>query len=112
MKKRIRGDRAEQVAADYLIGQWFIIRDRNRTIRGGELDIVGIQGEVLVIVEVRSVDHIDDLYEYMTPQKMMHLVRSTETYVSVHDRTGQVRLDVIFVQQDKVVERYQNVTNA
>ncbi|MDP2669656.1 MAG: YraN family protein [bacterium] len=111
MQKRARGNRAEELVAQYLAEQGMTVLDRNRTIRGGELDIVCTEKDTLVVVEVRSVDHIDDLHEYMTPQKMSHLFHTIEAYILAHNRQSLVRLDVVFVQQNSILEWYKDVTN-
>lgn len=51
---RAAGDRAEQAAARFLARRGMRILARNVRCRGGELDLVGQDGPVLVFVEVRS----------------------------------------------------------
>jgi putative endonuclease len=48
------GERAEDIAADFLRAKGLRILERNFRRRLGELDIVALDGDVLVIVEVRS----------------------------------------------------------
>jgi putative endonuclease len=48
------GQRAEELAAEFLRGQGFEILQRNYLRRVGELDIVARGGGVLVIAEVRT----------------------------------------------------------
>ncbi len=49
-----RGAAAEQQAVDYLQNRGFVLMLRNFRCRAGELDLVGLDGEVLAIVEVRQ----------------------------------------------------------
>jgi putative endonuclease len=49
-----RGAAAEQLAAEYLQTKGFVLLLRNFRCRAGELDLVGLDGEVLAIVEVRQ----------------------------------------------------------
>ncbi|OGQ83302.1 MAG: YraN family protein [Deltaproteobacteria bacterium RIFOXYA12_FULL_58_15] len=49
-----RGQRAESLAATYLEGLGYRIVARNFHARGGEIDIIAFDGEVLCFVEVRS----------------------------------------------------------
>ncbi len=111
MDKKTRWKHAEDVAVDRLVGKWLRVSDRNRTMKGGELDIVWYIDDLLVVVEVRCVDGVDDLQAYISPQKMKHLLRSIEHRVYAHQRNGAVRLDVVYVKWSHVVEWYQNVTN-
>src|SRR3569833_160442 len=48
------GQRAEDIAAEFLRAQGLVIVERNFRRRLGELDIVALDGDVLVIAEVRS----------------------------------------------------------
>jgi putative endonuclease len=47
------GQRAEDEAAEYLVGQGYTVITRRKKMRSGELDIVALDGEVLVFVEVK-----------------------------------------------------------
>jgi len=51
--RRIGSD-AEDLAADYLIGQGFTIVTRRYKTRSGELDLVALDGNELVFVEVKQ----------------------------------------------------------
>ena len=53
LQQRI-GQRAEDIAADFLRAKGLRILERNFRRRLGELDIVALDGNVLVIAEVRS----------------------------------------------------------
>jgi putative endonuclease len=48
------GTRAEDLAADYLLGKGYTIVTRRWHARGGELDLVALDGDVLVFVEVKA----------------------------------------------------------
>jgi putative endonuclease len=48
------GQTAEVIAAEFLRAQGFEILERNYRRRLGELDLVACEGDVLVIVEVRT----------------------------------------------------------
>lgn len=80
-------------------------------MRWGEIDIIAKHEDLLIIVEVRSVDQINDLHAYMSASKMKHLIRSTEHRMHVHRWDWLVRIDVMYVKWSQVVEWFQNVTN-
>lgn len=48
------GRRGEDLALAYLLGLGYRLQARNYRFRGGELDLVMLDGPVLVFVEVRS----------------------------------------------------------
>jgi putative endonuclease len=79
-----RGALAEGLAVRYLTDAGYRLVARNVRCRGGELDIVAWDGEVLCFVEVRSLartDHGDPL-ETITPLKIRRIVRAARDYIS------------------------------
>ena len=51
--KRTIGFQKEQLAAEYLISQGVTILEKNFYFRGGEIDLIGIDGEYLCFIEVK-----------------------------------------------------------
>jgi putative endonuclease len=49
-----RGEQAETLAADFLLGQGLRITGRNYRCRYGEIDLIAREGMTVVFVEVRS----------------------------------------------------------
>ncbi|MBI3282497.1 YraN family protein [Candidatus Curtissbacteria bacterium] len=54
MSKTDLGKHGEDIAARYLLKHGYKIIDRNFRIRGGEIDIVAIEKNTLVVVEVKT----------------------------------------------------------
>jgi len=54
-----RGTAAEERAAGYLRAQGLVVLARNLRCRAGELDVVGLDGDVLAVVEVRQRSRTD-----------------------------------------------------
>ena len=50
----LRGREAEGLAARFLQEQGYLIIEANYRIRGGEIDLIAEEGDVLCLVEVRS----------------------------------------------------------
>ncbi|MFD1721819.1 YraN family protein [Amnibacterium endophyticum] len=48
------GRRGEQLAVDHLIAAGYRVLDRNWRCREGELDVVALDGDELVVVEVKT----------------------------------------------------------
>ncbi|MFS8101066.1 YraN family protein [Lentzea alba] len=48
------GRRGEDLACRYLEGQGLVVLSRNWTCRDGELDVVAVQGDRLVVCEVKT----------------------------------------------------------
>lgn len=48
------GHRGEEAAASFLEKQGFVIKEKNYRCRMGEIDLIGLDGEYLVVVEVKT----------------------------------------------------------
>lgn len=53
------GSRYEDEAAEFLAAQGYTLITRRFRIRGGEVDLIALDGEVLAFVEVRQRSHPD-----------------------------------------------------
>ncbi len=52
---REKGNKAEDIACEYLQNKGFLIQERNHLRKWGEIDIVCIKDEILHFVEVKSI---------------------------------------------------------
>lgn len=76
------GQKGEDIASDYLRKLGYKIIERNFRIRGGEIDIVALDGNTLVYVEVktRSSYRFGRPEESVTPKKINFLKRAAKFY--------------------------------
>lgn len=91
----------ENLAHSYLRGAGWLILDRNWRCRHGEIDIVGLDGDTVVICEVRTRHggRAGTPLESVTPAKLRRLRQLAALWV--RDRGAQprsIRIDVIGVQ--------------
>ncbi|MFG6178058.1 YraN family protein [Halomonas sp. THAF12] len=96
---RRRGARIERVAADWLVGKGLDLVATNQHAKGGELDLVMREGEVLVFVEVRhraSIRHGHPL-ETVTATKQRRLVQAARFYLQRNRLSCACRFDVLAV---------------
>ncbi len=110
MHKRAVGTRWEEVALQAYIDEGRRLVVRNFTMRGGEIDLIVENSSQLVFVEVKVVDSLNDLYDYITPVKLKHLTKTIERYLYTHPTDKQIQIDVVFVQQEKIIHQYRNIT--
>ena len=93
------GHLGEDVAAEYLERQGYLILDRNWYFNHKELDIVAQKDEQLIIVEVKT--RKSNTYgrpeEAVTTRKMNCLVLAANAYVQSHFIDMPVRFDVIAI---------------
>ena len=104
-----RGIAAEQLAVEWLEARGVTILARNLGCKAGELDIVGLDGDILAIVEVRLRSRRDfgGALASVTPGKQRRLIRATRYHwqrqPSWHQRL--LRFDVLALQgQPPVIE--------
>lgn len=112
------GDAGERLAERRMRELGWTVIDRKWRIRGGELDLVALEGEVLVFVEVKTrrgrargaaEEAIDD-------RKSERLLELGDEYVVAHpehaDRLWRVDLIAITIGTKGTVERVSHIRNA
>jgi len=105
---RIKGDRAEETAAAFLMARGCRIVARNVSSRFGEIDIVAERGGVLHFVEVKSGTGFEPIYN-ITPAKLSRLTRTIEWYLQKHRIEIPCQLDALIVR-GRECEWVQNIT--
>lgn len=101
---------AEQLVKKRYIDQGYTAIIDNFTIRGGEIDLIMTHGDVLHFVEVKVVDTIDHLHDFITPRKLAALHRTIQTFCMQYEGDRESSLDVVFVQHGHIVEHFFNIT--
>lgn len=113
------GNYGESLACEYLKKQGYEILERNYRIRGGEIDIVAMDGEYLVFVEVKTRwSHEYGLpSESMTPWKIKALLKTAAFYlVKIKWGDNPYRLDFVSVdfaddKDNPKIELVKNITS-
>jgi putative endonuclease len=97
-----RGIAAETLAAEYLSARGLQVLARNVRCRGGELDLLCRDGEVLVVVEVRQRSRHDygGALASVTWRKRRKIIRATRYLLETTPqwRNALLRFDVVGVQ--------------
>jgi putative endonuclease len=100
--RRAQGDAAEERACRHLDRSGFAIVERNYRTMGGEIDIVARKGDVLVFVEVRSLEvpGFGTPEESVTPAKRRRIVHAARQYLSNVPPSSwrEARFDVIAIE--------------
>jgi putative endonuclease len=100
--RRAQGDAAEERASRHLEESGLTIVERNYRTKGGEIDIVARRGDVLVFVEVRSLEVPDfgTPEESVTPAKRRRIVGAARHYLSNVPPSSwrEARFDVIAIE--------------
>ncbi len=100
--KRNLGRRGEEVAADYLRQQGYVLLARNWRCPAGEVDIVAREGETLAFVEVRTRragGRLGTPEESVTPRKQARMVEVAQTYLQEAGLDDAAwRIDVVAIE--------------
>ncbi|MCS6917754.1 MAG: YraN family protein [Chitinophagales bacterium] len=107
------GIRGEKIAEDFLVQKGFRICARNWRYGHQEIDLIALEGEVLVFVEVKA--RQSDAYGWpeqaVGSDKQRFLTEAAEQYVQMYGLKKDVRFDVIaitFGGSTPVVRHFRN----
>jgi putative endonuclease len=97
------GARAESLAADYLKAHGLYILERNYRVKGGELDLIAREGDVIVFVEVRLRRSavFGGALASITPAKRRRLILAARCWLlrKRGGRQGNSRFDCVLLDQ-------------
>lgn len=116
LHKQRLGKRGEDFACSFLKQIGFRILERNFRKRYGELDIIALDGRILVFVEVKTRVGYDfgTPEEAVTPWKLREVVQMAQFYKSLHPELPEsLRIDVVGVVLDSTdaLERITHTPN-
>lgn len=111
INKRNVWQKWEFLASEFYIDKWYDILDTNYTIRWWEIDIIAKKDNQIVFIEVKVVDWVDDISGYITPKKIKHLEYSIQVYLHRKGLKNKIRLDVVFIKNNKILDIFENITN-
>lgn len=103
------GAEAEDRAADYLLEKGWTIVTRRWSCRGGELDLIALDGDELVFVEVKSRSGKWFLpEEAIQPRKIERFLKAVGAYCREMDiEERPIRYDVIAID-DRGLRHYED----
>ena len=96
------GSAGERAAAAFLRERGYHVLEHNFRCRGGEIDLIALDGGTLVFVEVKLRRTLarGAPIEAVTAQKQSRLARAAQTYLSFSGRVfARIRFDVISVMR-------------
>jgi len=113
-KNKQIGKLGELLAVDYLKNKGFQIKECNYRIRGGEIDIVALDGDVLVFIEVktRTNNQFGSGVEAINSFKLQTLHKSAQFYIQkINWEDCPYRFDAIIIDiSTKLIEHIENIT--
>jgi len=95
----LRGESAEEHAHKFLINQGLKPVCRNFRCKSGELDLIMLDQQTLVIIEVRfrKSDKFGSAVESITPKKQSRIIAATQVYLASCKTDRPIRFDVIAI---------------
>ena len=101
-----KGRAGEAAAALLLEEKGMQILERNFRSRIGEVDIIALDGEILVFAEVKTWSSlgIDALEQALDAKKQRKIIETSKYFLSLHRkyRYMAVRYDVIFISSEGI----------
>lgn len=112
-----RGQAAELYVAGRLERRGYQIIATNFRVRGGEIDIVALDGDVLVLVEVkqRTGERFGSAEEALDGGQIERIMETAARFVEAHPEYGDHlwRLDLVAITLDRngTVRRFRHLEN-
>ena len=98
INRREQGRRAEDEAAEFLRSKGMTIVTRRFKCRAGELDLIALDGELLVFVEVKQRLSGGNPEESVGPKKRAQLHKSANEYLEkMGEPAREYRIDLVAI---------------
>lgn len=106
----LRGENSEEHAHSFLIKQGLKPVCRNFRCKQGELDLVMLDQQTLVIIEVRfrKSDKFGSAVESITPKKQSRIIAATQVYLASCKTDQPIRFDVIAISGNDQINWIKN----
>ncbi|MBA4851618.1 YraN family protein [Emticicia sp. BO119] len=107
------GNKAEEMAATFLLKKGYSILDRNYVFGKGEIDIIALKDNWLVFIEVRARSEV--VYGFpeqtISKAKASLIMKTAENYIYQKDWRGKIRFDIIaiVVGQNFEIRQFEDV---
>lgn len=108
------GKTGEQMTARYLTDKGYVILEHNYRRGHLEIDLIALDGDELVIVEVKSRAN-DTLLQpevAVDHKKRLALIRLANEYVKSHNRKENVRFDIVSIVSNPEGAEIKHLKNA
>lgn len=113
-KHQQTGKRGEELAAQYLQKQGFVLLEKNWRHGYLEVDLICLEHDLLVLVEVKTrADLRHGLpEEAVTRKKERHLLEAAERYLDLKNRVNEVRFDIVSIWEEGADVRINHIREA
>lgn len=98
---KAKGDKAENLAKEFLQNSGFEIVDTNYYTRYGEIDIVAKKDSIYHFIEVKSGKNFEPL-QNVTPKKLNRVIDSVHIYLANHSLDTAFCVDIITIRNEEI----------
>lgn len=104
------GNRAEQLALDYLLKKGYILKEQNYRFKRSEIDMILIQEGTLVFVEVKFRKNASFGYpeEFVSNNQIKSILTAAENYIKETNWEKNIRFDIIAINFKNTIEHFQD----
>jgi putative endonuclease len=100
------GKEGENRAVEALQAAGMSVIARNFRSRGGEIDIIALDGEILVFIEVKAYSKfgLESLAYSISPKKQRRIIETAKYFLSINRQYygRAIRFDVVFIGNEAV----------
>ena len=95
----IKGQKGEELAADFLREKGYTILETNWRFKNLEADIIASANGVIIVAEVktRKSNFFGEPEAFVTRQKQRNLIKAAHEYIQRYDLDLEVRFDILSV---------------
>jgi putative endonuclease len=113
-EKQVKGQKGEQMAAEYLRSKGYQILETNWRVGHLEVDIIAIDTTMLVFVEVktRASSAFGEPEVFVDMAKQRHLIRAANIYIGKTGINKEVRFDIVSVILNEGVKSVKHIEDA
>ncbi len=96
------GKKGEAIAVDFLLEKGYKILETNWRYSRAEIDLIAMDGEILVFVETKTRSHRNhgDPTDAISPKKRMLMMDAATRYMESIQHEWAIRFDIISVVAD------------
>lgn len=109
MNRKDKGYAGEAIALCAYEARGYTLIKRNYTVPGGEIDLIVQDSQKIIFVEVKVVNAIDDIYDFLSQKKLQTLRKTIDIYLWKHSPHKDIQCDVVFVRAGKIFQVYEAI---
>lgn len=110
----ITGQKGEELAANYLKEQGYIVLETNWRFKNLEADIIASKGDTLIVAEVktRTSNFFGEPETFVTRQKQKNLIKTAHEYIERKQLDLEVRFDIISIVMNSSGSKVNHIESA